>query len=163
MSEVGARCHGVREAMETTDVAAALESFDALAVKPEDKKDAATLLKEALDAIIREGDGLAADLEQVDSVAASRQAYVAGILRIRQFLIEPKYGKDAVEQAKVALGYVRHIESSRLAALQIGRSVKDESLARAVQDLRQQVVDLADKRAKVLAEVKERKVAALTR
>lgn len=114
-------------------------------------------LRAALDAVIGRAQHTALRLEEEDSVSRSRQAYVASILRLLDYMLMTPTSMDAAsKQAAVALGYIRHIETSRLAALQIGRTVRDEKLSTAVQGLRQQMAALAEKRSAVTLEERER-------
>ena len=141
--------------VEIEPLEASLISFDGPSPAP--GADPIEQLRAALDAVIVRAQNTAVRLEEQDSVARSRQAYVAAILRMLDYLLMTPTSMDAAgKQAAVALGYIRHIETSRLAALQIGRTVRDEKLTVAVQTMRQQLADLAEKRSAVKMEAKER-------
>jgi hypothetical protein len=108
------------------------------------------------------------DLLRDDTTARVRRTYVLTLNRLYQFmrnnfdetvitdkitgenhLIQMPNVKAQIEQAKVALGYVRHLESMNLAALQLGRNPKDEELKRQVAEMRGQMADLAAARSRV--------------
>lgn len=142
--------------MEIEDLGQALTSFVPPASEA-DADDPIEQLRAALDAVMTRASAVAVRLEDEDSVSRSRQAYVASILRLLDYmLMEPQSMDAASKQAAIALGYVRHIETSRLAALQIGRTVRDEKLATAVQSMRQKMAELADRRANVKVETQDR-------
>lgn len=109
-----------------------------------------------------------ADLQRDDTTARVRRTYVLTLNRLYQFMRQnfattPWIDKDTgvvvelqvpnvkaqIEQAKVALGYVRHLESMNLAALQLGRNPKDDELKRQVAEMRGQMADLAAARSRV--------------
>lgn len=147
--------------MDNVDLERALTSFNTLgaaAPKAEPPSDPVEDLAAALSAVLTRARSSEVVLEQEDTVARSRQAYTLAILKLLDYLaLDPKSLKERGEQAKVALGYIRHIETSRLAALQIGRSTGDAKLATAVATLRAKVDDLASKKAAVMNEVEERR------
>jgi hypothetical protein len=104
-------------------------------------------------------------LLSIDAVSASRVAYISALVTILKFLrrptrvLAPQEDPEAPpayidnndlakEQARISLGYIKHAETKLLAALQIGRSVKDGALQDEVADLRGQISKLADYRAK---------------
>lgn len=148
--------------METEDISRALESFRGPSGPrgPEDgaaSDDPIVELKQALDRVLTRASAVSVSLEDEDSVSRSRQAYVASILRLLDYMLMEPHSMDAAQkQALVALGYVRHIETSRLAALQIGRTVRDEKLAAAVQTMRQKLAEVSDRRADVKLEAAAR-------
>ena len=144
--------------MEMTDLASALESFEKVGSEPvKPDEDPAELLRLALNVVIERAQRTQVVLEAEDTVARSRQAYAAAIIKILDYLLLPAFdSKTAEGQAKVAVAYVRHIETSRLAALQIGRSVRDESLQTEVLRLREKLAGLADQRAATMADERAR-------
>jgi hypothetical protein len=90
------------------------------------------------------------DLMQEDTVQKHRLLYVVSLLRLlgvlRSGAVHP------VDQAKLALGYIRHAESQGLAALQFGRSVADDKLAEEVRVLRERLAETAERKAKAIVE-----------
>lgn len=104
------------------------------------------------------------DLVRDDPVARIRRTYVLALNRLYQFLrnnfnetvtdtrdgekilVQIPNAKAQIEQAKVALGYVRHLETTKLEALQLGKGAKDGALVAEVAKLRQEMGRLADVR-----------------
>ena len=118
------------------------------------------------------------DLQQDDATARIRRTYILTLNRIYQFMrknfdtttvlvMPPKdVGGDPavksfdvpnvkaqIEQAKVALGYVRHLESMKLSALQLGKNPKDNELKQQVAELRAQLAGLAEARSRLAKDV----------
>lgn len=112
------------------------------------------------------------DLLRDDTTARVRRNYVLALNRLYQFmrnnfdetvitdkltgenhLVQIPNAKAQIEQAKVALGYVRHLESMNLAALQLGRNPKDSELKQQVQEMRAQMSELAAARSRVGADL----------
>lgn len=108
------------------------------------------------------------DLLRDDTTARVRRTYVLTLNRLYQFmrnnfdesvitthetgekvLVQIPNVKAQIEQAKVALGYVRHLESMNLAALQLGRNPKDDELKRQVAEMRGKMSELAAARSRV--------------
>lgn len=88
-------------------------------------------------------------LLEEDVAALNRVTYVVSLLRLNKFLRRDTSLIFAEEeaQAKVAVAYIRNLESNRLGALQIGRSASDLHLADEVRKMRAEMADIADKRA----------------
>lgn len=86
-----------------------------------------------------------ADLIAQDSVQRSRLVYVVSLLRLLDFLRKDATGNDTLQesQAKLALAYIRHAESSGLGSIQIGRTRKEAELVAEVQALRRQNDEVA--------------------
>lgn len=146
------------------DLAEALASFDALAKqKPAaEPADPVEELRAALTKVLERATTAAPRLEEEDTVSRARQAYVAALLRILDYMLfQPSGEQGLYRQANIALGFVRHIETSRLAALQIGRSVKDDRLANDVQALRARIQEMAESRSRVREEARARQRKAL--
>ena len=108
------------------------------------------------------------DLLRDDTTARVRRTYVLTLNRLYQFmrnsfnetvvtdketgektLVRIPNVKAQVEQAKVALGYIRHLESMNLAALQLGRNPKDDVLREQVAEIRGKVSELAAERSRI--------------
>jgi len=143
--------------METEDLSSALAPFASPEAGSETGDQMVEQLRAALDAVLVRASVASPRLEEEDSVARSRQAYVAAILRLLDYLLMTPTSMDAAaKQGAIALGYVRHIETSRLAALQLGRTVRDGKLSDAVQKMRQELSLLSDKKALVQNEARDR-------
>jgi len=86
-----------------------------------------------------------------DTAATARMAYVVSLLRLLRFLRRraADFSQESL-QAKIAQAHIRHVESSQLAALQIGRSRADEMLEVAVAEVRSRLNNLASTRAKLV-------------
>lgn len=96
------------------------------------------------------------ELFETDTTTPSRLTYVASILRLLAFIREPSFEAGHKEaQAKLALSYIRHAESTQLAAIQVGRTAGDGELAKTVQDLRRKVTEVAEQKARHLSQAKE--------
>lgn len=88
------------------------------------------------------------DIVYQDTASSARIAYVLSLYRLNRFLrwSPESFGQLAV-QAKIAQAHIRHIESSQLAALQLGRHRADELLDSAVNEARKRLDELARKKA----------------
>lgn len=132
---------------------ALLAALEALPAPPEVRRLAA-----ALAAILSGRQGISEltpdEIQRVDATAVSRQNYVLSLLRLSEYLLtDPQGSKAAGEQAKVSMEYIRHVETSKLGALRLGRTAADESLADEITRLRAEVSDVAKRRAQVLSEL----------
>ncbi len=101
------------------------------------------------------------ELLQVDVAQKQRLAYIVSLLDVLDFLRRPlaktKDGKVPFShreaRAKVALNYIKHLESTQLEALQLGRHRSDEALQAKVDELRKRLAGLAKGTDVVEAEV----------
>jgi hypothetical protein len=59
---------------------------------------------------------------------------------------------NPAEQAKLALAYVRHVESSDLAWLQMGRTASDATLTKEVTEMRLRLTKISEAKAKQIVE-----------
>ena len=123
---------------------------------PKDKLEQAVL--DTLQAMLSRGDHQLTtqdELDQVDIPVVKRGNYTLALIRIGEILrLQPNTFAERLHQAKLATSFVQQMERSGLAALQLGRSAKDDHLAEDVLQLRQQVDALARYRAE--AEVRAR-------
>lgn len=83
------------------------------------------------------------ELYDSDSAYMSRINYVGSLLALWDLLRSPAetFAAKAVK-AKVAINYIKHVETTRLDALQLGRSSGDTKVATEVAKLRQELDSL---------------------
>ncbi len=129
------------------DLVTALEPF-------EQPKDVETRLTEALEEFLQLKD-IDEDLEKVtdedlvslDASHIIRLTYIVSYIRLLRFLRKDN-PEETEAQARLGLYFLKHAESAKLQALQMGRSAKDEKLADEVARLRNEVTRIAEYRSK---------------
>jgi len=91
------------------------------------------------------------ELMNVDTIAQGRRLYIGSLLRLWNFLARQPLNFDQEEkQARVALGFIKHVEGSRTLAFSFGRTQSDKKLAAEVTDLRSQLQDMVEDRRALL-------------
>ena len=125
------------------DISQALEEFEA---RPE----LAEALKKALDANLDLAVAPDSELLTTDAAQKSRLIYVVSLLRFLAFLREPATQASKKEaQAKLAMAYIRHAETTNAASQAYGRSVKDKVLEEEINKLRQGITAVAEAKARL--------------
>lgn len=90
-------------------------------------------------------------LMSTDTIAQGRRLYIGSLLRLWNFLARKPLNFDQEEkQARVALGFVKHVEGSRTLAFSFGRTQSDKKLAAEVDKLRSQLQDMVEDRRALL-------------
>jgi hypothetical protein len=95
------------------------------------------------------------ELMETDATAQARRLYIGSLLRLWTFMAQRPMSQDIEEkQARLALGYVKHIEGSKSLSLNLGKTVADDKLVEEVNTLRNEMASLVKKR-KGIAKVVE--------
>jgi hypothetical protein len=128
------------------DISNALSDF--VPQDPESKKRLQTALSELVSEIpmdLKKMDE--AKLMATDTIAQGRRLYIGSLLRLWNFIGRlPLNFEQEEKQARVALGFVKHVEGSRTLAFSFGRTQSDKKLASEVNDLRSQLQDMVNDR-----------------
>lgn len=96
-----------------------------------------------------------------DAALLNRLTYVASLVRLNQFIRRRTTSFAEEEaQAKLSVAYIKNLEGNRLSALQIGRSGADLNLVDKVAELRAEIARVSDYKAKGLAKIRAKDLAA---
>lgn len=94
-------------------------------------------------------------LMSVDTVAQNRRLYIGSLLRLWHYMARrPETIDEEEAQARIGLGYVKHIEGSKSLKLNLGRTQADDKLAKEVADLRNEMANVVRKKQKMASEHK---------
>lgn len=116
--------------------------------------EAAEKLKAALEGLVEIpldlNDMADEELMEIDTISQNRRLYVGSLLRLYHYLARrPDNIQEEENQARLSLGYIKHIEGSKALKLHLGRTAADGKLAQDVSDLRNEMANLVKHKQKL--------------
>src|SRR3990172_3598815 len=95
-------------------------------------------------------------LLRTDAAVEARLIYALSLIRLKKFLRNnPQSPAQAEAQAKLALFYIRHVESHSLHVMQFGRQASEAKLAEEIRELRTQVLEAAEQKLQLIADASD--------